>query len=188
LSPILGIWASAQQGTSLPNSYESISTVTVGAGGQATVTFSSIPSTYKHLQLRWIAQDNRGTFNDSNLAMRINSDTGSTYNWHYVRGNGSTTEAIGQANKTSFDAIPVAATAAGSSFSVSVADFLDYADTNKFKTMRLLSGQDFNGSGIAMLTSGAWRSTSAITSISIYSNLASSINQYSQFALYGIKG
>jgi hypothetical protein len=187
--PILGIIASQNYPRGYNESdYESISTVTVGSGGQATVSFTSIPGTYKHLQLRWIAQDNRGTFNDSNLAMRINSDTGTTYNWHYFRGNGSVTESIAQPNKTSFDGLPVAAAAAGSAFSVSVVDFLDYTDTNKYKTMRFLSGQDFNGSGIIMLTSGSWRSTSAITSISIFSNLGSSINQYSSFALYGIKG
>lgn len=32
--------------------YDSIATTTVGAGGAASITFSSIPSTYQHLQIR----------------------------------------------------------------------------------------------------------------------------------------
>ena len=38
------------------SSYESIATVSVGSGGQSSIVFSSIPSTYKHLQLRAIAR------------------------------------------------------------------------------------------------------------------------------------
>jgi hypothetical protein len=48
--PILGIIASSK--LTVSNSYESIATTTVGSGGSATVTFSSIPATYKHLQVR----------------------------------------------------------------------------------------------------------------------------------------
>jgi hypothetical protein len=51
--PILGIIASAITGNLVTTSYESIETVTVGSGGSATVlTFSSIPATYTHLQIR----------------------------------------------------------------------------------------------------------------------------------------
>ena len=35
--------------------YESIATTTLSST-QATITFSSIPSTYEHLQIRWIAK------------------------------------------------------------------------------------------------------------------------------------
>jgi hypothetical protein len=50
--PILGIIASAITGNLVTTSYESIETVTVGSGGSATVTFSSIPATYTHLQIK----------------------------------------------------------------------------------------------------------------------------------------
>ena len=55
--PILGIIASSRL-TAAPNSYESIYTTNVGSGGVADVTFNSIPATYTHLQIRYIA---RGT-------------------------------------------------------------------------------------------------------------------------------
>jgi hypothetical protein len=65
-------------------------------------------------------------------------------------------------------------------------DILDYANTNKFKTTRTLTGSDLNGSGVVSLDSGSWRSTSAITSIT-FTARANLINTYSSFALYGIK-
>jgi hypothetical protein len=67
-----------------------------------------------------------------------------------------------------------------------ICDVLDYANTNKFKTLRSLTGNDRNGSGSIWLDSGLWRSTSAITSIKFTTGTA--FAQYSQFALYGIKG
>jgi len=78
--PILGTVAS--QFSSKPfNSYESIQTVTVGAGGTATVTFSSIPATYTHLQIRGIARASA----DTQLDVTLNSDTGSNYSYHTLR-------------------------------------------------------------------------------------------------------
>jgi hypothetical protein len=83
-------------------------------------------------------------------------------------------------------------TSTGGSFGVSIVDILDYANTNKYKTVRVLSGVDFNGTlagygGYVGPLSGNWRNTSAITSIKINAQTGN-FTQYSQFALYGIKG
>ena len=66
---------STQVGNSiiLPGDYESIATVTVGAGGSSSVTFSSIPSTYTHLQIRFTAQCSNSATAADNLAFRFNS-------------------------------------------------------------------------------------------------------------------
>ena len=73
-------------------SYESIQTVTVGAGGSASVTFSSIPATYKHLQIRGIL---RSSYSPSNTSMRLtfNSDTGNNYSSHFLMSTGSSVTA-----------------------------------------------------------------------------------------------
>ena len=68
------------------NSYESIATVTVGAGGSSSVTFSSIPSTFKHLQVRGLVQLANGS---GELDFRFNGDTGSNYSYHRIYGNGA---------------------------------------------------------------------------------------------------
>ena len=53
--------------------------------------------------------------------------------------------------------------------------------------MRSLGGYDANGSGNVGLFSGVWMNTAAITSISLLSDSGNQ-EQYTQFALYGIKG
>ena len=76
---------------------------------------------------------------------------------------------------------------AASTFTAGVIDILDYANTNKYKTLRTLNGGDANGSGNIQIESGSWRNTAAITSITLTHN-GSGFTQYSSFALYGIKG
>lgn len=192
LSSLIGVIASSGGAAAVASSYESIATVNVGSGGSSTITFSSIPSTYQHLQLRWIGQDNRGTYNDSELLFRVNSDTGNNYSWHYLRGDGASVEANASTSTSSW-VQTVTASSATNNFCPGVMDVLDYANTNKYKTMRTLVGFDNNNSGtgskgLLSLRSGLWQNTNAITTISITSSLGSLINQYSSFALYGIKG
>jgi hypothetical protein len=173
-----------------PNSYESIATVTVGAGGSSTITFSSIPSTYNHLQIRWIARENTGSVStpDENIRIRFNSDTGSNYSIHRLKGSGSSTYADAYANESDVVATGFSGNGATASiYGAGVIDILDYANTNKYKTVRMLSGVDQNGSGSVWFNSGGWRNTSAINSIELRES-TNGFAQYSSFALYGIKG
>jgi hypothetical protein len=73
-------------------------------------------------------------------------------------------------------------------FSGIIIDILDYANTNKYRTIRALSGGDRNGSGFIELCSGLEQSTSAVTSITLEPTATFAFAQYSHFALYGIKG
>lgn len=171
------------------NSYESISTVTVGAGGSSSISFTSIPSTYKHLQIRGIGRDSAAVNDYTVILMQFNSDTGSNYARHNLYGNGSAAGSGGSTSTTSIRAgvMPLNSTTA-SCFGANVFDILDYTNTNKYKTIRGLSGTDTNTTtDYVQLTSGVWMSTSAVTSITLTSGSANFM-QYSQFALYGIKG
>ena len=180
--PILGIWAS-QNYPRVTNSYESISTVTVGSGGVASVTFSSIPSGYTHLQIRGIGRS-AGTSNG--LWIQLNGDTTNTnYNSHYLYGSGS---GVG----TSTSAIPFinywpeSGNAAGPG--MVVIDILDYRSTNKTKTVKSLGGFDVNGTGYAWIGSVLWNVTPvAITSVTLLMASSNTMAQDSSFALYGIK-
>lgn len=169
------------------NSYESIATVTVGSGGSSSISFSSIPSTFKHLQLRCLARsDYAGTI--VSLHPRPNGETGTNFSDHYIQGNGSTVVAGGAANQN-FPTLGLstAANYGSSIFAVSVIDFLEYGNTNIYKTMRGLAGGDANGAGTVGLYSASWRNTAAISSLSIIAG-AGNFVQYSSFALYGIRG
>jgi hypothetical protein len=169
--------------------FESIATVTVGSGGSATITFSSIPATYQHLQIRGLAKDSGATYGTGlNAYVRFNSDSASNYRYHNLRGQGASviSQDSGAAAQMYVSYYP-GSLSNTSSFGVTVIDVLDYADTNKFKTVRCLSGDDLNGSGTVGFSSGLWRSTSAVSTITLTTNDVS-FAQYSHFALYGIKG
>jgi hypothetical protein len=175
----------AGNSTILPGSYESIATVT-GTGSSGTLTFTSIVGTYKHLQIRGISRSDYAGANVQ-IAVRFNSDTASNYSGHYIVGIGSTVTASGAANQTFGEGGQVTgATSTASAMGVAVLDVLDYADSNKYKTLKSLSGFDANGSGQILLTSGNWRNTAAITSITLLAG-AGNWTTASTFALYGIK-
>ena len=183
---ILGIIASSKLAAA--GDFESIATVTVGSGGSSDVTFSSIPATYSHLQIRGMAKDSNST--TQQLRFQINTDTGNNYAYHQLYGTGSSVSAGAAASQALIsNAYAVALNNVTSVFGVSIIDILDYANTNKYKTVRSLHGTDVNGTdGYVGITSGLWQSTSAITSIKFYLTGGANFAQYSTFALYGIKG
>lgn len=160
--------------------FESIATVIVSSNQTSAVTFSNIPQTYTHLQIRIT-----GKFG-SNGHMRINSDTGNNYNYHYLGGDG--TSAFSGNSEGAIDRMLAwgSGNNDGAQPQSIICDLLDYKNTNKNKTARFLWGWDKNGSGAVWIASGLWRSTSAITTISIDANEAT-IYSGAHFALYGIR-
>ena len=172
------------------NSYVSIQTVPVGSGGSSSISFTSIPSTYKHLQIRGVLRDTRADFINT-VGLRFNSDSGSNYPSHTLYGDGSSAGAYSSGLQTYADiSVSAGATTSSNIFGAMVIDILDYGNTNKNKTIRALTGMDANGSGDLRFSSGLWLSTSAVTSISLFPRFGSSpiFSNFSSLALYGIKG
>ena len=190
--PILGIMASQITGNLVTSSFESIQTVSVAAGNStSTITFSSIPQTYTHLQIRAIYRSTGSNVYNAWFTGTINGDTAANYSNHILAGNGTSAGAGGGANVTTLDGFsrPGSDSAAGN-YGAMVMDILDYANTNKYKTLRHFAGANINVSTPRLdvgLISNNWRSNAAITSISFYGNQGP-FAEYSSFALYGIKG
>ena len=167
-------------------SYESIQTAT--ATGSGYLSFTSIPQTYTHLQLRYITRNNVSAGTTDQILMWFNGDqTAANYRTHYLWGNGSAAES---GTYTGLGYIrPGMCPASGANsaiWGVGVVDILDYTSTNKNKTIKNLWGHDQNGSGTVALTSGLWTSTAAITSINV------AVSGYYEasgatWGLYGIK-
>lgn len=186
--PILGIFASQITGKLYsPSAFDSIAATTVGAGGAATITFSSIPSTYTHLQIRGIGS----LSGDNESRIQINGDTGSNYAWHQMIASKAT---IGEDSSVSSSAGTSTTFIKGQvsydQFSPFVFDILDYSNTNKNKTIRTLSGTENNNASLnsyVRFSSGLWINTTAISSVTIYA-ASGNFAQNSSFALYGIKG
>ena len=178
----------------VPLAYDSITTSTVGSGGVASVTFSSIPATYTHLQVRYFAQTNRATYGRDAIYLRFNSDSATNYSYHTLAGDGGTAYSGAAGTQDKMLLPEVTTTTAGASiFGGGIIDIMDYKNTSKYKTVRSIGGGDHNGTVASLgaevsLRSGAWYSTSAINSITFYPTSGSTISQYSKFALYGIKG
>ena len=175
-----------------PTSYESIATVLVGSGGQSTITFSSIPSTFKHLEIRSFAKNSESASYGEPIIASFNGDTTFTnYRYHFLYGGGSSASA-GQVQTAGWTGAVVGSSCGNtptSVFGASVGTILDYANTNKNKVVRALGGHDMNGtSGEITFSSGLWLNTAAITSITLTVIGGFNFQQHSQIALYGIKG
>lgn len=191
MSPILtGIIASGISGHLTPaysgpeGAYDALSTVSLSTA-TASVTFSGIPSGYKHLQIRGIARTTRSATADG-LRFEFNGDTSTNYYSHSLYGAGSSLGAYASANK--IESWVVGGNTAGSNiFGAFVTDILDYSNVSKNTTVRTITGMDNNGDGQIALNSGLWINTNAISSIRLFSDSAANFMTYSSFALYGVK-
>jgi hypothetical protein len=177
------------------NSFESIATINVGAGGAATAVFSSIPSTYKHLQIRGIARTNRDAAALENISMVFNSDTfssDSNYGFHGLDGDGGSASSFASAGAFArqIPALVTSVSAGANMFGTFVIDILDYANANKNKTVRSLTGSEINTTGGSVrLMSGIYTQANVISTITMGFTIGGgAFNQYSSIALYGIKG
>ena len=185
-----GTWSANQSSASnsltlaSPEAYYPIQSYVVPSGGAATITFSSIPNTYTHLQIRGIVRSSYPSVQPS-LALQINGGWGLKN--HSLYGDGASASPYAGAGVNFSHS--TGNSAGASMYSSIVIDILDYADTNKYKTIRALSGGDRNGSGFIELVSSLKDTTSAVTSVALIETDPSYVlTQYSHFALYGIKG
>lgn len=171
-----------------PTAFESIATFT-GTGSNVSVTFSSIPSTYKSLQLRVLYKDTDVNSGFATYEMTFNGST-TGYARHRLTGDGTSATATGSFSNSSIDWFigPTSSGGQASMYGVAIIDIHDYASTTKNKTVRAISGSDMNSGNTnsqIRLISGLWANTSAITSITLY-DTAYYFAAGSTFSLYGI--
>jgi hypothetical protein len=160
------------------NTYEAIATTTLGSD-TASVTLSSIPSTYTDLICLITVKASA----DSYFFYRVNSDSGSNYSDTQLVGNGTSASSTRNANQTG---IQLASTAVMNKvdFSPFIIQINNYSNTTTYKTFLTRA----NNLGIdVFVSSGLWRSTAAINSITFTKNNAASYSAGSTFTLYGIK-
>jgi hypothetical protein len=162
--------------------YDALATITVPSGGASSITFSGIPSTYTHLQIR-------GSFNQGGgnwLGLNYNGDsTAGAYQWHYIAADGSSASG-GYSGSSSATGTVTAYNNNSTAYCGFILDILDYANSNKTKVGRVITGYDANGSGELMLLSNLWTNTAPVNKI-VLSTSATNLAQYSTFSLYGVK-
>lgn len=164
--------------------YALIESQTLGSA-TATVTFSSIPSTYTDLLLVF-----SGTMTSADyVQFQVGNgsvDTGSNYSNTALKGNGSSASSSRASNSTNiFTAEPM-----NTNQNNLIINFQDYSNTTTHKTTLMRSNTPLTDGGAAGSTSatvGLWRSTSAINTIKMYTYAGQTFATGCTFRLYGIQ-
>lgn len=180
--------------SSVVGDFESIATAT-GDGSSTYVDFTSIPSTYQHLQLRISGQpNNSGGGGATNVVLRMNLDTGTNYTTHQMYTSGSNAAADGGASQTYIvlGNIPQGSGSTGGWTDICnglIVNLLEYKSTNKTKIINSIGGVSKDNAGFCGMWAGSWQSTSAISSLRLYVNdgLNLAWNTNAKVSLYGIK-
>ena len=187
--PIIGVVASSILKAS--SSFDSIATVTA-SGGETSLDFTSIPSTYKYLQIRGRARANAGGTSTLSIYMQFNADTGSNYVRQIFSGGGGGISDVTGADSSGINIRifgSVMNTNANTNDSaVSLITIYDYASTAKRKSVNYFAGSNNDSTSTiyrSVAGGGVWNSTSAITSIKLEGEQPYAAG--STFSLYGIK-
>jgi hypothetical protein len=181
----------------MANTFEVISTTTVGASGTGSISFTSIPQTYTDIVLYYSLRSNNtsaGSGLFESVVTRINSSS-TTSNYYAIilrgAGQGGTDSVTYQGNVSWFfpGHYVNAANNTANCFSNSQMYFSDYASSNS-KTVALDSVFESNSATLsaqANYGAGLYSPTTAITSISLAPEYGTAWVQYSTATLYGIK-
>lgn len=159
----------------MPATYDKIATNTLGSA-TSTVTFSSIAGTYTDLVLIMNSNSNSGTIDS---VMRYNGDTGTNYSWTELQGDGTSATSA----RFSTQNYIYTMNQYTSSISTSIISIQNYSNTTTNKTALIRNN---NAAAYVNAAVGLWRSTAAITSVTLLST-AGSYAAGSTFTLYGIK-
>jgi hypothetical protein len=178
----LGILASS--GGAAGSSYELISTA-YGTGSVSTLTFSSIPQTYKHLQVRYTVRLSNATWDSFSISL---SQTRS----HQIRGSFEGVLADEPDYPAQFTRGAPNNSSISGAHKAGIIDILDYSVTTKNKTIRAFYGghadSGNNGNNAVVLRSGFSIDTAAISTLSFSGWNGSNFSSTTRFSLYGIKG
>lgn len=192
--PIFGAIASSTRQGLPNNSYFSLATTLVSSGGSSVVEFTSIPSTYKHLQIRMHA---RASVNAHvTTFIRFNGNSSNLYSGAEFYGTASGLIDSGQTvgeNQITYGPFQPGGSQATGIFGFAVMDIYEYANTSMNKTILGWNGYENNSSAFSpsashlLLRCGTWNNTAAISSISLTPS-SGVWAEHSRFSLYGIKG
>ena len=164
----------------MPDTFIKIASVTVGSGGSTSVSFSSIPSTYTDLCLKWSA---RSDANNTDMSVTFNGSS-SNFTQRRLVGTGSS---VASYSETYVTYLMNRSTATASTFSNAELYIPNYAGSNnKSFSIDQVNEDNATSNVLAILSAPLWSQTAAITSI-VFAPNAGNLVQYSTFTLYGIK-
>jgi len=166
---------------------EAIATTYLEADASS-VTFSSIPQTYEHLQLRISSRSSDTGTHSPDASIRFNGDTGTNYSWHYAQGDATAAAFSAATGASSVFYGPTSGSygeSEAAAFAGATVDILDYVNANKNTTLLFTSCVINAEQEVLRYGSGLWENTSAVTQIDL---LPTPYNwgRGSEFTLYGL--
>ena len=168
----------------MPDTFIKIASVTVGSGGAATIDFTSIPSTYTDLCIKFSIRFDL-PYDAANINIRFNSNA-ANYSTRRLKGTGSSTNS----DSTSGAASMVFNYGAGDTLTANTFGngelyIPNYAGSNHKSVSSDAVTENNATAAYAVLQAGLWSNTAAITSVSLLCD--GNWKQYSTAVLYGIK-
>jgi hypothetical protein len=164
--------------------YKPLQSITLTSNASS-VTFSGIPQDYTDLVL--VSQTQQVTSGED-LAIRFNNDSTSIYSRTYICGDGSTAHSGRSTSQTYVILDHHGTPPTSTSFGSSIVNIPNYSNTTLNKTVLNRNGSIDSSPAVATVSNvGLWRSTSAITSITVLCTNSSNLKAGSTFDLYGIK-
>jgi hypothetical protein len=189
----VGIYASQISGHLwAPNgAMDALATVTVPSGGLASIEFAGIPQGYKHLEIRGLVRSTRTGSGYDWFTSRFNSNSGSSYSFHILMGQGAAPYVYGTGSQTSFyvGALSQASVASGT-YGAFIMNVADYASASKCKTVRTTYGHEISANNTESnvgTISGGFYSISPVTSVSFIIPAGGNFAEGSTVSLYGVK-
>jgi hypothetical protein len=162
-----------------------IASSTVGAGGAASIDFTSIPSTYTDLSVKLSIRNNAGGGQAVRMEFNGSDSASGNYTIRLLEGDGASATS-GNATTTAIVGTASGTTHTANSFTSIDVYVPNYASSN-YKSHSSDSAQETNATTAYLdLVATTWAVTSAISSIKIYTS-SGNLVQYSSAYLYGIK-
>jgi hypothetical protein len=159
------------------STYTPIATTTLGSAA-ATVTFSSIPSTYTDLVLVF---NGTTVTTANNLSLQFNGDTASNYSMTRLRGNGTTASSTRFTSQTLMLGPNISSTS--TTISPVIWQIQNYANITTYKTaLARGGGSDVETTAVV----GLWRNTTSINQVVVLVNGSQNIASGATLTLYGI--
>jgi hypothetical protein len=172
------------------SSWVLISTQSLGSDG--TFDFTSIPQTYKHLKIEFLARSDRAANTSDGAKIRFNNDNGNNYvglvQFMNAAGAPAKVEQNTAGAPTQFSFV-TAASSPANWFNNSEITIFDYTNTNLFKSWQARGMQTPN-TGVSFFiydAQGVWLSASAITRVQLFPTTGTNFKTHSSARLYGIK-
>lgn len=166
----------------MATTFELISSVTVGAGGAASIDFTSISSTYTDLCLEYSTRTSAAGAVGAVISLAYNGST-SNFSAKYLEADG--TNKGSYSSPANFGGVSNTTAMTASTFSSGSIYIPNYAGSNyKSYSIESVTEQNATGALIEMIA-GLWSVSTAINQITL--TTSGTFQQYSTAYLYGVK-